>query len=92
MIGWFSTGANYLENGYYEQAEKVVRICLTLVTSLGTVMIPRIGKVYKEGNYEKIKEYMYKSYRFILLLAIPVCLGLISISSIFVPIFFGPGY
>lgn len=92
MIGWFSQGENYFENGYYEQAEKVVKICLTVVTSLGTVMIPRIGRVFKEGNHEKIKEYMYKSYRFILMLAIPICLGLISISSIFVPIFFGQGY
>ena len=91
MIGWFS-GVNYFENGYYEQAEKVIKICLTLVTSLGTVMIPRIGKTFKEGNTEKVSEYMYKSYRFIWLLSIPVCLGLISISSIFVPVFFGPGY
>ena len=92
MIGWFSEGSTFFENGYYEQAEKVIKICLTLVTSLGTVMIPRIGRVFKEGNTEKVREYMYKSYRFILLLAIPVSLGLISISSIFVPIFFGPGY
>lgn len=92
MIGWFSEGSNYFENGYYEQAEKVIKICLTVVTSLGTVMIPRIGRVFKEGNTKKVQEYMYKSYRFILLLAIPICLGLISISSIFVPIFFGPGY
>ena len=92
MIGWFSQGSNYFENGYYEQAEKVIKICLTIVTSLGTVMIPRIGKVFKEGNYDKIKEYMYKSYRFILLLAIPIFFGLISISSIFVPVFFGSGY
>ena len=89
MIGWFSGGEVYFENGYYEQAEKITRICLTVITSLGTVMIPRIGRVFKEGNYEKIKEYLYKSYRFILLLAIPICFGLIAISNIFVPVFFG---
>lgn len=91
MIGWFS-GNSFLENGYYEQAEKVIKICLIIVTSLGTVMVPRIGRVFKEGNHEKIKDYMYQSYRFILLLGIPICLGLIATASVFVPVFFGDGY
>ena len=90
MLGVFAP--DYVENGYYEQAEKVTKICLTLVTSLGTVMIPRIGKTFKEGNFEKIRTYMYKSYSFIWFLAIPIMFGLIAISSIFVPIFFGDGY
>ena len=90
MIGVFAS--DYAENGYYEQAEKVTKICLTLVTSLGTVMIPRIGKTFKEGNFEKIRNYMYKSYNFIWFLAIPIMFGLMAIASIFVPIFFGDGY
>lgn len=90
MLGSFTN--NYLENGYYEQAEKIYRICLTLVTSLGTVMIPRIGKTFKEGNIKKVNEYMYGSYSFIWLLSIPIMFGLIAISDIFVPIFFGDGY
>lgn len=90
MLGHFAN--DYLENGYYEQAEKVYKICLTLVTSLGTVMIPRIGKTFKEGNIKKVNEYMYKSYNFIWFLSVPIMFGLISISDIFVPIFFGSGY
>ena len=68
MLGSFTN--NYLENGYYEQAEKVYRICLTLVTALGTVMVPRIGKTFKEGDIDKVNEYMYNSYNFIWFLAI----------------------
>ena len=92
MIGYFSHGINYFENGYYEQAEKVIKICLTVVTSLGTVMIPRIARVFKEGNTKKVQEYMYQSYRFTFMASIPICFGLISIASVFVPVFFGPGY
>lgn len=90
MLGAFAD--NYLENGYYEQAEKVYRICLTLVTALGTVMVPRIGRTFKEGKLDKVNEYMYSSYNFIWFLAIPIMFGLIAISDIFVPIFFGLGY
>lgn len=90
MLGIFAN--SYLENGYYEQAEKVTKLCLTVVTSLGTVMIPRIGKTFKEGNVEKLNNYMYNSYNFIWFLSIPIMFGLIAISDIFVPIFFGIGY
>lgn len=90
MIGWFTDG--YAENGYYEQSEKIIKMATTAVTALGTVMIPRIAKVFKEGNFDLLKIYIYKSYRFIWMLAIPIALGLIAITSIFVPVFFGSGY
>ena len=38
MIGLITK--NSFENGYYEQAIKIARMVLTIVTSLGTVMIP----------------------------------------------------
>lgn len=90
MIGWLSDG--YTENGYYEQADKIVKMALTVVTALGIVMIPRIARMYKEGNEEQVRNYIYKSYRYIWMMAIPIMFGLIAISSIFVPIFFGEGY
>lgn len=90
MIGWFSDGYN--ENGYYEQADKIVKMALTAVTALGIVMIPRIANTYKNGNTELIRYYIYKSYRYVWMLAIPIMFGLIAVSSVFVPIFFGAGY
>lgn len=80
------------EVGYYEQSQKIVKILLTIITSLGTVMMPRIAKLYAEGNNEKIKEYMYRTFRFVFLLGFPLIFGLISVSKSFVPLFFGPGY
>lgn len=90
MIGWFTDGTT--ENGYYEQAEKISKIALAVVTSLGTVMIPRISKVFKDGNIEKVRYYLYKSYRFVWMLSIPIMFGLVAISDIFVPVFLGDGY
>lgn len=81
-----------LENGYYEQAEKIVRIALTFVTSLGTVMLPRIAYAYAHQQYNEIKDYMMKSYQFTWFISIPMMLGMISIADFFVPWFFGPGY
>ena len=84
--------SNKAEVGYYEQAQKIVKLLMTLATSLGTVMMPRIAATFASGNHEKVKEYMNKSFHFILLLAFPLMFGIISVSSSFVPIFYGKGY
>ena len=83
---------NKTETGYYEQAQKVIRLLLTIVTSLGVVMIPRMASTYASGDKEKIKNYLKMSFKFVFFLAFPIMLGIISISSSFVPIFFGKGY
>ena len=87
MIGLYTD--TRIENGYYEQATKLSKTALTIVTSLGTVMIPRIGFYFKKKDIESVRRYMYRSYRFVWLLGIPLCLGLISISSNLVPWFYG---
>ncbi|MGN1327436.1 MAG: flippase [Clostridia bacterium] len=80
------------EVGYYEQTQKIIKILLTIITSLGTVMMPRIAKCYFNGEIEQIKEYMHKTFRFVYMLAFPLMLGIIAVSDNFVPIFFGQGY
>lgn len=44
------------------------------------------------GNQEKLKEYMKKSFHYILLIVFPLMFGMISIANQFVPIFYGEGY
>ena len=80
------------EVGYYEQAQKVIKIIMTIITSLSTVMVPRIAKEFANKNMDKIKKYMMKSFNYILFLSIPMVFGIIAISEAFVPVFFGSGY
>lgn len=90
MIGVI-TGSSF-QNGYYEQAHKIVAMALTVITAIGTVMIPRMGHLYANGKYEEIRSYLGKSFRFVWMLSIPMCLGIITVSDNFVPWFFGDGY
>ena len=85
-------GGNSFENGYYEQAMKISKMVLTLVTSLGIVVAPRIGFFYKQEKINEVRELMYNAYRFIWMAWMPLCVGLILVSSNFVPWFFGNGY
>lgn len=81
-----------VENGYYEQAEKISMLVLTLVVSMSTVMIPRIGSLFAENKTEEIRQDIYSCFNFIWMIGIPLCFGLIGISDNLVPWFFGSGY
>ena len=84
--------SNKAEVGFYEQSQKIIKILLTVVTALGTVMVPRMANVYIKKEKGQMTNYMKKSFCFMYLLAFPIIFGMISISDEFVPIFFGPGY
>ncbi|MCR5092907.1 MAG: oligosaccharide flippase family protein [Lachnospiraceae bacterium] len=90
MIGLITN--NPSENGYYEQAMKISKLTLMIVTALGTVVTPRIAYYYNNGDQEAAKSILYRSYRFIWFLGMPLCFGLIGISNSFVPWFFGNEY
>lgn len=90
MIGLLTEGS--YENGYYELAARISRMSLMLVTSIGSVMIPRIGYLFGQNDKYRINLYMQRSYNFVWFLGIPLCLGLIGISDNFVPWFFGEGF
>jgi len=78
MIGYLT---NVTEVGYYDMAQKIVKLPLGIVTSLGLVLLPRISNLYANGEEEKIKLYITKSLNFVLFLALPIYLGIVGISS-----------
>ena len=80
------------EVGYYEQGQKIINMLLTVITSLGTVMLPRIANFFANNKKDEVKSYMEKSFNFVFLLAFPMIFGIIAVAKDFVPIFFGPGY
>lgn len=81
-----------IQNGYYEQAEKICKLLLTILTSMGAVLAPRIAYLYSSKRNEDIALYLKKSFQFVFMLAMPMCVGLIVTSEQIVPWFFGDGY
>lgn len=90
MIGMITH--NSFENGYYEQALRISKMTLGIITALGAVMVPRIGQLFYKKDTEQVKKYMYRSYRFVWFLGIPLCLGIIMTAGNFIPWFLGDGY
>ncbi len=90
VINWVTKDES--QNGYYEQAYKILQIANILVQTLATVSAPRMSNVFSNGTMTEFKNRLNEALRFMLMLAMPVCFGVCGIASNFVPIFFGVGY
>lgn len=90
MLG--SMIADKSEVGFYEQAQKIIKLMIAIVSSMGTVMSSRIANIFKEGDKEKLDYYIEKTIIFTIFISLPLSLGCIIIANKFVPIFFGEGY
>lgn len=89
MLGIITTVSDV---GYYEQAEKIINVPITIIAALGTVMLPQASNLVASNQLNKVKEYMYKSFEFIMFMALPMVFGLIAISDEFVPLFMGEAF
>lgn len=90
MIGLIIS--NKAEVGYYEQAQKVVKMLTTFLTSLSTVMMPRMANLFSKKDQKRMNNYIDKSFSAIYLLGFPLVFGIIAVADNFVPLFFGAGY
>lgn len=90
MIGAFTDSTT--ENGYYEQANKIVKMAYTVVISLNTVMSSRMSYLFATHDDKEIRQKLEGALAFILDLSIPLTFGIAGISYNFVPWFFGDGY
>lgn len=78
--------------GYYGQADKVIKLALTALTSMGLVVMPRVAGYFSKGHMNEIKRVVHKSINFVFLLGFPMVMGIVGTADYFVPWFFGEGY
>lgn len=90
MIGVLTS--NMSEVGYYEQAQKIVKAALLVLTSLQTVMNSRVAIAYAKHDYNEIKGYLENSIKFVWFLGIAMLGGIIGISSGLVYWYYGEGF
>ncbi len=90
MIGWI-TKTPY-ENGYYEQAYKIVQMVLVVVTSLRTVTLPRVVRLYDEKNYNELRNIIDTTIRFVICIAMPMAVGLMMVAPQLIPLFLGESF
>ena len=67
--------------GYYSAAVKVKQILVSVVTSLGAVLLPRLSYHYEVGNHDEFKRLTQKALNFVLLISLPMVAYFIIVSE-----------
>ncbi len=58
--------------GYYNAAVKIKTILVSIVTSLGTVLLPRVSYYYEKGLMEEFNKITKKAINFVAIIAVPM--------------------
>ncbi|MCY7070083.1 flippase [Streptococcus oralis] len=81
--------ASKTDVGIYDQALKLINILLTLVTSLGSVMLPRVSSLLSKSDYKAVKKMYQLSFLIYNLVIFPIIAGMLLVNDDFVQFFLG---
>lgn len=89
MIGVLS---NVTENGYYENADKIISVPKAFITTIGTVMLPRTAHLIATNQKEKGKYYIEVSMLFTMIMSSALAFGMAAVSDVFSVVFWGKSF
>ena len=69
MLGFMTTEADV---GYYGAAVKIKTIMVSLVTSLGAVLLPRASYYVEQGKMEEFRRITEKALKFVFVISVPL--------------------
>ncbi|MBR1528115.1 MAG: flippase [Oscillospiraceae bacterium] len=75
--------------GFYENAEKVINMPITIIGSFGTVMLPKMSNLAIRSDKTEARKYMSVSMKYIMCLAFALAFGIAGIGTTFAPMFWG---
>ena len=65
---------------------------MTVITSFGTVMLPKMSNLAASSNDNSARRYMTLSMEFVMCLATAFTFGLAGVGTVFAPFFWGKGF
>ena len=89
MLGMISSTNDV---GIYDQALKLINILLTVVTSLGSVMLPRVSNLLATGNHKAVNKMHEMSFLIYNLIIFPIMVGMLIVNDDFVNFFLGKDF
>lgn len=80
------------QNGLYENAEKIIYCLSGFISAIGTVMMPKISHMQKNGETEKIARHIDRSMDLIVCMVSAMAFGVAAVADRFAPLFFGEAF
>ena len=81
-----------VSSAYFEQADRVINIVVSAISSVNSVLLCRMSYLYATKNEKEITKKNYQTLELYLLLAIPALMGIVAVNPFFTPGFFGDAY
>jgi O-antigen/teichoic acid export membrane protein len=78
--------------GLYSASIKLTKVSIPLIISSAQVLMPRISQLFAANDFEKLNPMLNKSFNYIVILAAPVCVGLIVLAPELIYAFSGPQF
>lgn len=78
--------------GYYSNVMKIIRIVTVMITSLGSVLLPRLSVYYQEKKLEQMEIMTEKTVEYILFISLPCMTGVFLESEAVVRVLFGEAF
>lgn len=89
MIGFLCTDSNV---GYYTNPMRMIKIIIGVVTSLSTVLFPRLSWYYEKGDVDKVNSIVNIALKLVIYIAFPACLGVLLIAKPMILVLFGNSF
>ena len=89
MLGFMATNTDV---GYYGAAIKIKIILVSIVTSLGTVLLPRASYYVEQGNLDEFRRITRKAFSFVFTLAVPLTVYFVLFAHEGIMLLSGPAY
>lgn len=83
---------SYSDVGIYEQGQKLTSILITVVSSLGAVMLPRVANLLSEKKEKEAQNMVRFSFILYNMIIFPMIFGLIAVNEVFVKLFLGENF
>ncbi|MFD1672921.1 flippase [Agrilactobacillus yilanensis] len=79
-------------SGFYNYADNITKILLSVVTAVATVMLPHAANAYAQGDEAGVRKYLYLAFQFASFLAVPLAFGLAAIAPKFAVLYLSKAF
>ncbi len=81
--------AGMAQNGLYGNAEKIIYCLSGFISAIGTVMLPKVSHLTRQGQTERVLRHIDLSMELILCMVSAMAFGVAAVADRFAPLFFG---
>ncbi|MDU4038147.1 MAG: polysaccharide biosynthesis C-terminal domain-containing protein, partial [Lactococcus lactis] len=78
--------------GFYQQSDTIIKLALSIIGTIGVVMMPHVANMFSTGNIKGIRNSIIKTFNIASGISFGILFGILAIALKFAPFFFGKSF